>query len=239
MIKIINNQDREKLCEGRDHGLGFAFLKNTTGETFETVQPISPCKDYLNDVVYAENTGNNCGAYGLEYTPTKCFKPTKSFMAMQVCDYQNGGGKYKGIKKELQLMEDLHGLNEYINKFEEMLGIKHRSKISKIEDNLFFITLPTYWCRSTYLISMYSLLIRVGRWYKSGEDVIQYLKDFKHDMEERYLINSALPNIQKVLEVKNIKQDLTLYDISNEKEYDDDDNEDNPVHDEGICALKL
>ena len=52
MIQIINKQCRSKLCEGRSYQMGFAFLKKLDNNTFETVQPISPCKDYLNDVIF-------------------------------------------------------------------------------------------------------------------------------------------------------------------------------------------
>ena len=58
-MEIINNFDRLKLSEGRNFGIGFAFLKKITNNKFETLNAFTACKDYLNDLIYVETTKKN------------------------------------------------------------------------------------------------------------------------------------------------------------------------------------
>ena len=53
---ITENYKRKELGEGRDHGLGFAFLKKNKKDDYETRNAFTACKDYLNDLIYVENT---------------------------------------------------------------------------------------------------------------------------------------------------------------------------------------
>jgi len=43
---------RNNLAEGRNFGMGFGFLKKLSNTKYKTIMPISPCKDYINDVLY-------------------------------------------------------------------------------------------------------------------------------------------------------------------------------------------
>ena len=82
MLKIIDKQNRGKLNEGRNYQMGFAFCKKVSNKVLETIQPISPCKDYLNDVVYSERTGKNVSAYGLNTSKLGLFdKKKKSILS--------------------------------------------------------------------------------------------------------------------------------------------------------------
>ena len=65
-MTITEKHDRNVLIEGRSSGMGFAMLKKDK-TNYETVNPLSPCKDYLNEVVFTENTGYPTKAHGLDY----------------------------------------------------------------------------------------------------------------------------------------------------------------------------
>src|SRR5687768_15710647 len=84
-LTLVDKQDRSVLCEGRNYGIGFAFCKRT-GDVLETVQPVSPCKDYLNDVVYSEHSGQPFSAWGLRTSKKNIFYADEgAYVLFQVC----------------------------------------------------------------------------------------------------------------------------------------------------------
>ena len=142
MMQIINNQDRNILSEGRSNNMGFAFCKVLNGDDYETIQPISPCKDYLNDVIFAENTDKPISAHGLHLKGKQgLFEGELAYMAIAMCPY-----KYDNTYNKKELVEDIAKLAKYhkhleyfINYFEEILGIdaKLNTIITEVSDNLY------------------------------------------------------------------------------------------------------
>ena len=73
MKKIKELQERSKLNEGRDFGVGFTIL-NKKGSKFETYLPFTACRDYLNDFAYVESTKKEIGQiYGYDHKLLNCF----------------------------------------------------------------------------------------------------------------------------------------------------------------------
>ena len=72
MSKLIDKQNRRTLGEGRNYGMGMACLKKD-GDNFETVCPITACKDFISDVIYSELTGKPYYAYGLSTSKKDIF----------------------------------------------------------------------------------------------------------------------------------------------------------------------
>lgn len=160
MIKIIDNTDRQKLSEGRSYGLGFAFAKKLNDETFELVQPISPCKDYLNDTILAENNDVEFTACGLISSKKNIFDDEiYCYLAIAVCNnkYNSAWSPNPIINK---LNSNYKNIETLINKVEMELNVPFLSKIEKVEDNLYLLKVPHYWRMSSYAISLYSLLVR-------------------------------------------------------------------------------
>lgn len=214
MIKIINNQKRSILCEGRSNQMGFAFCKHINGDDYETVQPISPCKDYLNDVVYAEHTDKPISAYGLHCKGKQGLFNKQAYLVISICPF-----KYDHSYNTTTMLDDIARLDKYhkyleefINYFEEALGVDMESNtmITKVEDNLFLVELPTIWTESTYMISLYSLLLRVGQFYNNRDiNPMEYLETFKDFQPDISLIKSALPKLKLILANGPLPQDFS------------------------------
>jgi len=215
MIQIINKQCRSKLCEGRSYQMGFAFLKKLDDNTFETVQPISPCKDYLNDVIFAEHTNKSISAYGCSLSGKQdLFDKSFGYMAISICDYKYKSNyttkKYpKDIKR---LKENYKNLEFFINQIEEHLNLDSfdNTTIIEVSDNLYFIEVPVIWTKSTYMISLYSLLLRVGQFYNdTTKDPIKWLETFNSFMEDITLVKQALPKLKDILKYGPLDQDFS------------------------------
>jgi hypothetical protein len=215
-IKLKNTHNRSVLSEGRSNNMGFAFCKNTNGDEYETIQPISPCKDYLNDVIFAEVTNKSITAYGLSLKGSQgLFKGKQAYIAIAMCPY-----KYKNPYNDKGFLEDKARLAKYhkhlesfINYFEELLGIDAETNtiITEVEDNLYVIELPLLWTESTYMISLYSLLLRAGQTYDDiSVDPMKFLEDNKGYQEDISLVKSALPKLNDIIKYGPLKQDFSI-----------------------------
>lgn len=208
---IIDKQNRSKLNEGRDYQMGFAFLKKIAPvRLFETVQPVSPCKDYLNDVAYSEATGKVVTAYGLKTSKENLFdNEPYAFMAIKILPRQ-GGDDYGTLQQDTDnLNSNYKVLKSFMNYFDDELGLK-RTQIYKANDGMFVVKFDKAWAMYTYSISLFSLLLRVGQFYKGDVSQMDFLKSFKAFNPDVYLVQNVLPKIIKILETKSLPvQDLT------------------------------
>ena len=80
-MKLIINNTRNKLFEGRTKGISFAFC-NKIEDGFEEVMPLSPCKDYLNDAWWAETFNKESNyIYGFSHKPVGLFKKDNIYLS--------------------------------------------------------------------------------------------------------------------------------------------------------------
>ena len=160
MKKIKELQQRSKLNEGRDFGVGFTIL-NKKGSKFETYLPFTACRDYLNDFAYVESTKKEIGKiYGYDHKILNCFD-NKNIVYFGVKTlHKNNQGNYDKFD-ELQniLINNYIHLKIFLNKIETDLNIKIKTRIELDEDTL-IIKCSKFWVKSTPLISVYTLLIR-------------------------------------------------------------------------------
>lgn len=232
-MKIIEKHDRKTLGEGRNYGMGFSFCTKN-GDNYETVQPISPCKDYLNDVVYVENTKKQIGrVHGLEHKPMGCLDDKIGFLACRIMHFSNGK-PYDDYEKEREaLAKNYQAIEKGIHVFEKALDIP-KSVVHLTEDKDLLIKVPEWWYRDTWRISFYALLVRSLIYYTGEEDVRDYLSKFKGP--EKYYMSTSIPKMDKIIPLKiadKIKElGLVSRDKPKEKAV-----EAYTVHNEGIVKL--
>lgn len=204
-MKITDNQNRRVLSEGRNNGMGFALLEKK-GPNYETVQPISPCKDYLNEVVFTENTGIPSKGCGLEYLKRlKIFK-SRLYMAIKIVPTKDGSYYYsRSLEQDQEMLANNYkNLEIFIRKFEDLLGSRIKTHIKAANDGFFLVRGPMIWRRSTIAISLYTLLIRAGMTYNGKDDPIKFLETFSYNSGDASLIKGALPKIKYILEKREI-----------------------------------
>lgn len=185
MKKITELQDRSKLSEGRDYGVGFTIL-NKKGSKFETYLPFTACRDYLNDFAYVESTKKEIGKiYGYEHKLLNCFdKKNIVYFGVKTL-HRNYGSNYDKFD-ELQniLINNYKNLESFLNRIETELGVKIKTSIELDEETLIF-RCSKFWVKSTPLISVYTLLIRcyfnVDLTYDFITDIMEDHKPFIND----------------------------------------------------------
>ena len=160
MKKIKELQQRSKLCEGRDFGVGFTIL-NKKGSKFKTYLPFTACRDYLNDFAYVESTKNEIGEiYGYNHKLLNCFDNKNIvYFGVNTLHYKGGNNYNKFDELQNILINNYKNLELFLNRIEDNLGVKIKTSIELDEDTL-IIKCSKFWVKSTPLISVYTLLIR-------------------------------------------------------------------------------
>ena len=207
-MKLIDNQNRKVLSEGRQYQMGFAFCKKLDANTFETVHPISPCKDYLNDVFYSEFTGKDMCAYGLNYKQQNIFVgKRRAFMAIKIC------ASYLNFDKDNEnFNKNYLNAQKFINNFEKILKITP-SVIKKVDDSdTYIVSFSKNWLVGVYSISLFALLLRLSQWYDGEKDVKEYIKTFNYFDQDIYMAQDLLKKLDVILEKGLKKEKLSKYD---------------------------
>ena len=162
MKKIKEIQNREKLSEGRNFGIGFSILKKIGLNKFETYMPFTACRDYLNDFIYVESQKEEIEKiYGYKHKLLNCFDNKRIFyLGVNALHYNKTSDKWKGYNECINIFKNNYKqLEKNINIIEELLELKIKSKIYLDEDTL-IVKAPIFWTKSAPLISVFTLFIR-------------------------------------------------------------------------------
>lgn len=206
-MKIIDNKNRDVLSEGRNSQMGFAFCKQLKSLVFETVQPISPCKDYLNDVIWSENTNKTISACGLKYKKEDILNNEKVFLAFKICPRQRTSGYERsenGVKYTMEddvknLRKNYKNIQLLLNYLEEKLKIKNKSIIALSDDKKTYLAkLNPFWVSKLYLVSLVSLLIRMGQFYDGSMAPQQFLDTYDKPLDKMLWL-TAKKKLEKIL----------------------------------------
>ncbi len=239
-IKIKEVCNRGVLGEGRDSGMGFAFLKKKKEGVFETVQPVSPCKDYLAEVVFTELTGIGTQGCGLKY-PKKLDIEDKDYFYLAIQIQTRKGGGYHGrstFEKDTESLKTNYvNIEKFINQIEDLLELKNKTTILKANDDYYLINVPKEWCISSIMISMYTLLIRCAQVYDGKQDVNEFMEKLSKDTSniDGPLLGTALPRIKEILKTK---QFVSQYQRDLEQSLKKDNTYWSP-HNNGICSWNM
>lgn len=212
-IVIKEVKDRKVLNEGRNAGMGFAMLRKVSKDNYETVQPISPCKDYLNEVIFTEKNNIGTSGCGLVY-PKKLdiFTDKEAYMVIVIQHAKEGEGdnkeknyhSYSTFEEDFECLKNNYkNIQNFVNYFEDILQFNRKTEIKEASDNQYLVTLPIEWCQSTPAISLYSFLLRVSLTYTEGNP-IEFIEKLSSENIDKYLSNSILPRIKKILENRDL-----------------------------------
>ncbi len=206
-LKLGVQPDRSVLGEGRNYGLGFAFAERK-GDTLDLVQPISPCKDYLNDVVYSEVTGKPYKAWGLVTAKRGIFKD-EALLVIAVCKQgPRQGVEYPAYKADLKALDDNHTqIQKLINWFESKIKLKTLTKIAPLCPGKYLLSLPLWWVEATYRVSLVSLLARLGMYWDGKGDEWEFMGSVK--TADKYYLPPAIEKMKKMIKGNIPTQDFS------------------------------
>lgn len=216
---LIDTLSRDVLTEGRRKGLGYGFCKRLDDGNFETVSPISACKDYLSDVVWSEQTGKSATFYGFTSKKTGLFDGGVGYLAMKILKH-NGGTyaspryqTYDGYENEIKTLKKNYQQMEKMAHFlEERVGETGRTIIEPLtSDGDYIVHIPRYWIACHPRISLYTLLLRFAMWgFKADAkdpwaDMASNLNKVGND--DSYFTGHIIPKVKQLLNGWRIDDD--------------------------------
>lgn len=161
---------RSDLNEGRDYGIGFSVLKADSANNLKPLFPFTACKDYLNDVIYVEQSGKNIDeVYGFRHEFMNYFQ-NKKRLILGVAPLQYIEGE-KRIDDDY-IWENYDDCSSYFtNNSENFINVLHyieimmngTSKLTKllgIVDNTWILELNPIWQTTGPAISFFTLFAR-------------------------------------------------------------------------------
>lgn len=138
----------------------FAFVSSAKmGNQQCTV--FAQCRDFLHDAIKAHINKNSIDIYDFEYAYGKNPKIDTRLTRIAVCNDKTN----KNQKAREEFEEELHRGLAYIHLYEEFAKLKRKSTLQKTKNtrrDVWLFTGPSFWMRAPFLISMYTLLIRLG-----------------------------------------------------------------------------
>ena len=205
-MKLIRDLSRSKLIEGRSSGISFALCK-LEGNELKEIMPLSACKDYLSDAVWAEKYMKKSQLiHGFSHEPQGILKDKMIYLSTATVSSD---------KKSEPTSYGLTNHVKFINQVEEALGLVHTSIVET--DAYPVLMVDGYWAQQPYLISMYTLLFRIANDY-GDQSVVDYIKSKEYIPGKEHLSSRAVSNIMYLLdggEAMDQGRDRTIHNIHN------------------------
>jgi len=216
-VTILDEENRRKLAEGRSTGMGFAFLKRKNQSTYKTVMPITCCKDFLNEVIYAEVTKKfQPRIFGMLYDKRhNILTKDYAYLAIKILPQNSNTAEYSvALKADKDSLEKNHSnIMSFMREIETKLGIKKskQTKIVPADNDTYLVAMPIYWTTQPYLVSMYTLLMRAFQYYDGSMPALEYLEKGKVYSADSALIMSSRKKMLEVINGAKVKQTYEQY----------------------------
>lgn len=160
---------------GKHNGWAFQLLN----DNYEGFYLGVCCKDYLLDIVWSDLTQKSMTAHG-QQSDYKGIIDKQTTLKLVMYPYMFNGLNEPKIEELEQLMVNLQG---FINEIELLMNIEELS-LFEYSDNKIVIEFSKKWIDKPYLLSLYTLLCRIGVYYDGNLE--EYLKN-PYTAERKYL----------------------------------------------------
>jgi hypothetical protein len=181
-----------KICQIPKQGLEYAFLSKDYVQLHQFVW----CKDFMQDVIYGAINNQRMEIYGFAYDPTK--DPpvdfSKTHMLLNSYKDANFGTKV------------LNGLRDFLNQVEQQLEMSATVFEKAVNPHYHYRQSGIYiavgdprWMHSPPMISLYTMLLRVGLMHKKGLPFMETIQKMKSGELEPYYGKQKGDNDQRLL----------------------------------------
>ena len=178
-------------------GLEYALCN----EKYEQCHDFVFCKDFVQDAIHAHLYGGVASIYGFTYNPKE--QPKLSLDRLRLLCVNSSDSK---------MLEKVPNVLDLLNQFCKKLKIKPTKAFlvanppAKYKKNgCFLIDASGMWNNAPVLVSMFTLLLRVGFVHKQGENCLETLKNLvdgkikPYQSNDRSYIQQSMDGIEKIL----------------------------------------
>lgn len=138
----------------------FAFI-SPPKEGNAQCNSFAKCRDFLHDMVKTHLIKGKMSLYGLAYEFGKHPKLDTRLLRMAVYHDKTKKGAKEIEKFEAEVRQGV----AYVNHYEQLAGLKRRTTMVRAANKdkaIWILTGPSFWLKAPYLVSMFTMLIRLG-----------------------------------------------------------------------------
>lgn len=200
-IEVEFFKHKSYLCEaGQPTGIHYAFLSADNKQCHQWIK----CRDFLNDALRNQISDKVDEVFGFSYNPKQ--NPPLDLGKMRMMVKRHPGPAEKDAAGRIK--EIVASALAILNCIEEASGIQPLSVIHQVagEKEMYIFEGSSEWMESTFMISLYTFLIRLGDKklvFKDKAELNAALKELSEkkisDHDISYL-KTSLPYIDKILE---------------------------------------
>jgi hypothetical protein len=198
-VKVRFTTFRNHLIEGVSSGMAFGLVS----EDFNQCSQFCHCKDYLQDAIWGRVNGKPCSVFGFKYDPDAKHQPTLKRMRVVIANDQ-----------DQKFREKIPNVLDFMNQFEAALKMKP-TKATECEDppkqyakgGVFLLESSKRWLHSPVMVSLYTLLVRVGPAHKIGTPFMETIKAVAdgeakaYSSVDSYRLKSGMKGIERILKL--------------------------------------
>lgn len=196
-VKIKWFSEKQRLVQGVKKGLQFAFVSPKN----EQCMPLAYCKDYLQDAIQAHILKEKKKKYGFVYDPE-----AHPEVSLEKCKLLVAHDKDKNFK------DNVPKCLIFLNQIEDQLKIKRtvarcvaNPEKKYLNQKAWIFIGSKRWLKSPPMISLYTLLIRVGFSHKPGESFMLTIHDIcendrpTYQSVDKFRLRSSKKGLMRIL----------------------------------------
>ena len=202
-LRITWLRKRPSLSQIYHSGLEYCFVSKDNKQCC----PFVLCKDFLQDAVMAMHHGKSVSIYGFEYDPKQYEPISMDHMKMAITN-----------SVDAELGDRIPNMIDFLHQFERKLRLI-RTRVREVKNppkkyskcGVYLLDGSNRWLLSPPLLSMYTLLIRMGFTHKKGDKYNVTMKNMSSDKIGSYQtqdinqLNRAKKGIERILKCGYLK----------------------------------
>jgi len=178
---IIWIKESNTLRQALSSGIEFSFVSPDNKQA----TPFAYCKDYLQDAVQGFIINKKRSIFGFTYDPAihapLCIKRTKLLVA--------NSQEFEFDKKMLNCLDFIHQVEEHLKIRKTIVSKCKNPPLKYIRSGVWLFDGSSRWIKSPPMLSMYTLLIRLGFGHNIGDN-------YKNTLS--YILNGEIKSYQPV-----------------------------------------
>jgi len=160
-------------------GLEFAFLS----KDYKQVHQLVWCKDFMQDAVYSQVNQTPVEIYGFSFDPTSCPQISLDKTRLMVTSFKDEEFRFKICKN---CREFLHQIEDHLKMSKTTIAKCAKAPATYRKSGVWILTGSKRWMKSPPMISLYTLLIRIGLVHKIGDSFEKTLNRIKYGKVRPY-----------------------------------------------------
>lgn len=196
-VKVVWN-DNYRTAQIYSRGFEFAFLSESEGVFYQATTFVY-CKDFLHDAIWATLNKKPVGIHGFKFDPSKdiALQMDRTILALRNTEYRKEN-------KDESFHQQLSACLEFIQQIDRRLGFRPTQiyTVEHADAPCWAIVGDARWQHAPTMLSLYTLLLRLGFLHKPGQDPD---KTLQLASEEKELLGDA-HNYAGNLDCKYVKE---------------------------------